>query len=400
MKRNLQTILIVFLLLAMASVAQGVTNLMEIGRSPFHKPPLKTSQELVDMVQQKQAEVERGFQLAGRSDLYPAFMEQIGKTQIDTVDFAKGSKFEWMFYKKNGVGTVKLARDVTWVNSTKSFSGFKFVIEAGGSLHTFVVPLGCGNVALMGSEVIPLPPPPPPNQSPTCAMTVSSVRAFCGEIITIDASGSADSDGDIAKMTIVFVDDQGQTVSEKVVDGTLVADVPMPCGATTLKVTVTDNDGVDATSPACSTNLVGLKRIVPIVDLGYYRQFDPANYLFGRVGIEYRFTEEFSILGLVGGAPQVEGIDGESAFLADVLAEYKFSRYFIDLGIGAWITDGDDDLETEDSDLDIIAAFGARVYGEEEGFNASVFLEVRSAVDEMDGLIDYGRFGLGVRFRF
>ena len=69
-------------------------------------------------------------------------------------------------------------------------------------------------------------------------------------------------------------------------------------------------------------------------------------------------------------------------------------------GVGGWITDGDDDLPTENSQLDLIAAIGARVYGEPEDFNASVFFEVRSAVDELDGLYDYGRFGLGVRFRF
>jgi hypothetical protein len=84
-----------------------------------------------------------------------------------------------------------------------------------------------------------------------------------------------------------------------------------------------------------------------------------------------------------------------------VLGEYSFgSRYFIDLGLGAWITDGDDDLPTENSQVDLVAGVGARVYGEPEDFNASLFVELRSAFDELDEMDEYGRFGAGVRFRF
>ena len=68
--------------------------------------------------------------------------------------------------------------------------------------------------------------------------------------------------------------------------------------------------------------------------------------------------------------------------------------------MGGWLTSGDDDLETENSQLDIIAAFGARVYGEPDEFNASLFVEARSGVDEMSDFGDYGRLGFGVRFRF
>lgn len=386
--------------------ANAATTLMEIGRSPFHQPPLKTVDELIDMVQNKKAEVEKGFAISGRSDLFAPFMEQITTTPINTVEFGKGSWFEWMFYKKKGKGTVRIVRDVTWGND-KTFLGFMFYIDNDGTRYTFVVPLGCGNIALMGESAIPVvvqPPPPvlpPPNQDPQCGMTVSSVRAFCGEIITVDASSSNDADGDIAKMTIAFVDDRGQVVSEKVVDGNVLkADVQMPCGKNTLKVMVTDDDGAEATSQQCTVDVEGMKRTRFLADLGYYRQFDPAHHVFGRVGLEYKFTEQFGVVGLIGAAPHVEGYDGATAVLADLLAEYSFSRYFIDLGVGGWITDGDDDIKAENSQLDLVAAFGARVFGEPEAFNGSLFFEVRSAFDELDGIIDYGRFGIGLRFRF
>lgn len=396
------------------SSADAATRLTQIGRSPFYQPPLTTVDSLRAMVASEQADVKIGFEKAGRPDLYEPFITQINTTEVELIDFQKGAWFEWMFFKKKGVGAVRVAKDVTWV-SDNTFPGFQFDIESEGTIYTFVVPLGCGNIALMGDKPAPLPPPEPApappvvvapvNQAPQCGMTVSSVRAFCGEIITVDASGSNDADGTIEKMTIAFVDDQGQVVSEQVVDGALVADVKMPCGANTLKVTLIDNEGETSAEGECTAAVNGVKRTRFLADLGYYRQFDPANYLFGRVGLEYKFTDQFALLGLVGGALHVEGIDGESALLLDLIGEYSFAeRFFVDLGIGGWISDedldSDDDPRAEDSQLDLIAGFGARVYGEPEEFNASLFFEMRSAFDELGQLYDYGRFGVGVRFRF
>lgn len=397
-----------FLMLVVAGSAGASTILMTIGRSPFHQPPLTTEESLRTMVLEKAADVKIGFEKAGLGELASPFISQIKGADIEAVQFQKGSWFEWMMFKRGGVGAVRVAKDVTWANA-KPFPGYKITIEHEGSLYTFAVPLGCGNIALMGKKALPevVAPAPAPvpvaNQSPLCAMTVSSVRAFCGEIITVDASGSQD-DGSIETMTIAFVDDQGQVVSEEVVDGgALVGNVAVPCGANTLKVTVTDNEGETAGSMECTTTVTGLKRTRFVADLGYFRQEDPADYIFGRVGLEYRINEEFGVLGMVGFSPQVDGIDGDDALLIDLLGEYSFgSRYFIDFGIGGWITDGDDDIDAEDTQLDVIAGIGARVYGEPESFNASVFLEARSGIDELSSsdIIDYGRFGLGVRFKF
>lgn len=403
--KNRVCFLVVFVTFLFFTVsANGATTLMQIGRSPFHTPPLASTADLLRMVESQAGDVREGFAKAGQPDLFTPFMEQIARANIEQLDFAKGSTFSWMLYKKKG--KVRVMKDVTWGNE-KPFSGYRFSIDVEGTRYVFVVPLGCGNIALQETGPIPAPvvaPAPivaaPVNEVPRCEMTVSAVRAFCGEIITVDASGSAD-DGDIASMKIAFVDDQGQVVSEEVVDGgTLIADVPMACGTNTLKVTLTDNDGAVSEPSACVQEVQGDSRVRFLADAGYFRQIDPAHHIFGRIGLEYEINEDFSVIGLIGGAPQIEGLDGKSAFLADLLGEYKFSRYFIDLGFGGWITDGNDDLKTENSQLDLIASVGARIFGEPEDFNTSVFFEVRSAPDELGELIDYGRFGLGLRFRF
>lgn len=401
MRKHIVSLFVLALVLVSVSVANAATTLVEIGRSPFHQPPLKTQEDLLTMLKAKNPEVAKGFALAGRSDLYEVFMDQVFKTKIELVQFPKGSHFEWMFYKKKGKGTVRIVKDVTWGND-KPFPGFKFAVDKDGIRYVFVIPLGCGNVALMEESKIPVvAAPPPANKPPQCGMTVTPVKAFCGETVTVDARSSSDPDGEIAKMTIAVVDEGGKTVSQKVVEGkTLTGDVAMPCGTNTVKVTVVDNKGLEATSPACAVQVTGINRMRMIGDVGYYRQFDPSNYLFARGGIEYKFSEQFALLAMLGWSPEIHGKDGASAGIADVLAEYSFSRYFVDFGLGAWVTNGDDDLDAEDSGLDLIAGFGARVYGEPDKFNASLFVEIRSAVDELDAMDEYGRFGLGVRFRF
>ncbi|KJS02049.1 MAG: hypothetical protein VR65_06715 [Desulfobulbaceae bacterium BRH_c16a] len=404
--RDLKTKIISFVVMAFLVVSGGIANsattLMEIGRSPFCVP-LENSDQLIAMVKSRAGEVEKGFELAGRSELYQPFMTQIETTQIQRNEYPKGTRFEWMFFKKKGKGQVRIARDVTWGNED-TFPGYQFDIEHEGTRSTFVVPLGCGNIALLGESRVEEPAPAPVariNQAPTCGMAVSPTKAFCGDTITVDARNSSDPDGTIANMKIAVVDKTGKVVSEKSVAGdALVSEVAMPCGTNTVQVTVTDNEGVDATSAQCTAEVTGIKRVRLVGDVGYYHQFDPGHYVFGRIGGEYRFTEEWSVLGLVGGAIHYDGLDGDDAFLVDVLGEYKFSRYFVNLGVGGWITDGDNDLDAEDDDFDMIAAVGARVFGEPEGFNASVFLEVRSAFDEMDQIDEFGRFGAGVRFRF
>ena len=220
MNRKILAVLTAVLLLLSINLAYAATTLMEIGRSPFHRPPLTTPETLIAMVQEKMDDVKTGFMKAGREDLFEPFVSQLPSAKIETVEFQKGTYFAWMFFKKKGNGVVRLARDVTWAN-TKTFTGFQFDIESAGSMYTFVVPIGCGNIALL--KETPIPPPPVPvvkmNQLPQCGMTVSSTRAFCGEVITVDASGSSDPDGNITSMTITFLDNQGQVVSEQVVEG-------------------------------------------------------------------------------------------------------------------------------------------------------------------------------------
>jgi hypothetical protein len=130
-----------------------------------------------------------------------------------------------------------------------------------------------------------------------------------------------------------------------------------------------------------------------VVDTGYLHQNDPASYLFARVGYEIPLFDKLSFIGFVGGSFRVDGNDGGSAFIADAILDYHWwNRLSFGLGAGYWSGNG--------GQIDAIANLGFLLFGDPNNFNGTLFLEARSAIDEMDTIRDQGRWGLGMRFRF
>ncbi|RWX46602.1 hypothetical protein H206_03788, partial [Candidatus Electrothrix aarhusensis] len=159
--------------------------------------------------------------------------------------------------------------------------------------------------------------------------------------------------------------------------------------------------------PQCCPECIYPVRLV--ADMGYLRLSDPADFGFGRIGVEYAFNQRLSFLGMIGGAAKADGSDGDDAWLIDFMLQYnmffmqvadRWNPVFLGFGLGGWMSNGDDDIDSEDSDVDIIAQIGTQIYGHPDSFNTSVFFEARSGVDETDKLSEYGRFGAGLRFRF
>jgi len=129
----------------------------------------------------------------------------------------------------------------------------------------------------------------------------------------------------------------------------------------------------------------------PVLDVGLAQQFDPASYVFGRIGYEYPLAEKLNILGLVGGFLRFDGDDGGDAFTADVLLNYYFTeKFFVGGGAGYW---------SDDSKLDLIIDLGYLIYEKPESFNLSLFLEGRCYSDDLISS-EATRLGAGVRFHF
>ncbi len=131
----------------------------------------------------------------------------------------------------------------------------------------------------------------------------------------------------------------------------------------------------------------------PVADAGFSYQFDPASYLFARVGNEIPLYDKLSLIAFVGGSFRIHGKDGGSAFIADAILDYHWwNRLSFGLGAGYW--------SGNDGQMDLIANLGFLVYGKPNSFNSTLFLEARSEIGELGNLHDQCRFSLGMRFRF
>lgn len=329
-RKVLQFTVVVLVILLVCHNSWAISTL---GRNPFYPNYINDAAGIKRALIETKADVQIGLQEAGNPELYEPLFSQLADIELKKVAYGKGQTFEWMFYRKNGKGRVRVDKGVIW-ESDEPLESYEFFLDVEGTRYILTVPAICGNLALVGSgpapAKVPAAVPPPKPAEPT-----------------------------------------GETATPGV--GTVPQEVVTP--AATQKIPV-------------------------LVDGGYLNLLDPGHYAFARVGLEYPLNESFSIIGMIGGALQFDGEDGDDAFIADVFANYRFSRFFVALGLGAWVSAGDDDLDSEDTDLDVILNLGARLFGEPDGFNTSLFVEVRSAVDEMDDFDLYGRVGGGLRFSF
>lgn len=327
MSKVIHPVIVVLLLIFSASAAHAITR---FGGNPFYKPPLTSVADLKNMLQEQRDDVREGMNKAGIGEVYESLMLQLPDIDVQTVEYGKGTSLEWMFYRKDGMGPVRIDKGVVWESDTP-FTGFEFSVDHNGNRYTFVVPAACGNLALAG--IGPVPPPMKPAEP-------------------------------------------------------VAAPVPAPAAEDTPPAPVAA--AAEAAPPFAF-----------VADAGYLYQADPAHYLLLRGGLEYYFDEHLSLLGMIGATPKLEGIDGHTAFIADVMLNYTWSsKVFAGIGVGAWLTGGDSDNDTEDNDLDLILDVGYQFYEKPDAYKISGFVELRSAVDEISDFDLYGRVGAGLRIHF
>lgn len=313
MKKKLIVAVGLCLLLAYTSTGFAAASLTRLGLHPFSQE-ITTEGDLRTMVKSNNAELQTGFAKAGYPDLFPAFMAQFPKANVDYIQVTPGERLDWMLFKKNGSGPVKVLNDVTW-SGNAPFDAHRFFIDKNGQRYEFVVPAVCGNLSLRNVGLVPTRPAVVPK---------------------------------------------------------LAAVVPEPFYEEPVKV---------------EERLGG-----PVVDVGLAHQFDPATYVFGRVGYEVFMAENLSAMGLVGGFVRVHGEDGGSAFTADALLNfYPIPQMFIGAGVGFW--------SGNDGNVDLIVNLGFQIYENPGVMKTSLFIEGRCKADELVST-DAARFGAGLRFQF
>lgn len=360
MKRKLFVVLLVCLFWGFVSSAFAASTMKRVGLNPFYRPPLTSEADLTALVKSRNTHIRSGFAKAGYPDLYKAFSEQFPLATIDSIKVFPGETFQWMLFRKKGSGPVIVAKDVTW-GGAGPLDAYRFYIDSNGKRHEFVVLNRCGNLSLRNVAQIPkaavAPPAPIPAAPPAApaappAPTPAAPERAAALPAPIPAAPPA-------------------------------APAAPPAPAPAAK----------EIAPAASVAAVSAAKWPLVVDAGFSRQNDPASYLFARVGYEIPLIDKLSFIGFVGGSFRIGGEDGGSAFIADAMLDYHWwNRLSFGLGAGYWSGDG--------GHVDAIANLGFLLFGEPNTFNGTLFIEGRSAIDEMDKISDQGRFGLGMRFRF
>jgi len=154
-----------------------------------------------------------------------------------------------------------------------------------------------------------------------------------------------------------------------------------------------------ADNPAPMVEEDTFKNFHEIFDIGFMYEANAATYLPIRFGGEYSFDENFSVMGLLGGTPQLGDTDGASGFLIDVIATYRINKFSMGLGLGGWLSSMNNGANPEDSRLDAIAELGYQIYSGDSN-TTEIYVEGRSGVDEFDDFDQFARISTGLRFRF
>ncbi len=347
-----------------ASSASAASTLKRLAVHPFYRPALSSEADLKALVQNRSDELKKGFAKAGAPDLYAAFLEQFPTVKVDSIKVAPGETFPWMLFKKRGTGPVAVAKDLTW-GGTKPFDAYRFFVDKDGKRYEFVVPFPCGNVSLKSVAAVPPPvapkpvavaaPAPPPQEPapvpPAPAPAPPPLRAPAATSMPVAVAPPPPP----------------------------VAPAPAP--------PVAPKPAPVALPP------VAAPHGGPVVDLGASRQIDPANYLFARVGYEIPLSDRVYLMGLVGGFARTRGNDGGSAFTVDALLDYHWlGRMSYGIGAGFW--------SGNDGQADLILSGGVKIFEYAGDRSGELFLEARSAFDELADPTVNGRIGMGLRLRF
>ena len=182
------------------SIAQ-TTKLKRIGLYTFctvkgQEPTPATMKGLFDA---HAADIKTGFDLAGNSELYQPFMDQMKTAEWTDTTLPIGEVLPWMLFKSHD--QVKVARNIEWAGK-EPLPVFIVPVQKDWKQYEFVIPKGCGNIAL-SSKVTDL------IQPAVCALVVTPARANVNDPITVDMSGSQNA----KSMTVEVMDAQGMKLA-------------------------------------------------------------------------------------------------------------------------------------------------------------------------------------------
>lgn len=149
-KKAAVSIIVIFLMLSLCTFAE-TKKLREIGRFKFAQIEdiVPTDEAMKILVDRYSDDIEKGFGMAGYSDVFHPFMEQVKQSAFEEKQLAVGEKMEWMLFRSQG--EIKLVQDLEWAGE-EPLSAISFTVVSNNKKYEFIMPKTCGNISLANVE--------------------------------------------------------------------------------------------------------------------------------------------------------------------------------------------------------------------------------------------------------
>jgi hypothetical protein len=180
--RKSMLLFVVMALIALTAISFAqTTKLKRIGLYTFVevKGQVPTPEVMKGLFDRYSADIKTGFDMTENGDLFEAFMDQIKTAKWVDTTLPVGETFQWMLFKSRD--QVKIARNVEWAGKVP-LPVFLIKIKKDWKIYDFIIPKGCGNIAL-GKNVEDAIHPA------VCSLVVSPERANVNDPITVDMKG-------------------------------------------------------------------------------------------------------------------------------------------------------------------------------------------------------------------
>ena len=180
-----------------------VTKLKTIARYQFApvKGKIATQEDMKTVVDRYAADIKLGFDMAGYSDLYLPFLDQVRAVPFTDSTWEVGDRVMWMLFRNQG--KVKVTKEIEWAGKAP-LELFAVDVTKDYKIYHFIIPKACCNIGLKNIEDAPPPPA-------VYSLVITPEKANLNDPITVDMSDSKN----VKSMVVEVLDAQGAKVASQ-----------------------------------------------------------------------------------------------------------------------------------------------------------------------------------------
>jgi len=376
-------------------------KVIRLGQHPFYKSKDLQPADLKIIAIEKAGEVKQGFENAGYPELVYAFLEQIQKTDIQTIQLIPGDRLQWMLFKRGK--KVEVKKDVVWAGKT-AITAYHFTIFREGKLYEFIVPKICGNISLKSVSDVP---------APGCALSVSPDEVEAGTPVKINVCQSKNA----VKTTVTISNAKNAVIKTLVLTpANCTAEVIIEKPDQYLVSAISENEYGMQSADGCQARFTIKEKASAVQTqpevikkpvshpLNFFFEGGPGllrgtytGTFWARAGINFAIVQEKIDLNFAfGGGIPVKGKPWRNYLLGNALINFYFGSAYLGGGIGFSTKERDD----RKAGVDLIGQAGWKIFSGDEA-TGSIFGELRAPVITSDRPFEnHHKILFGFRYNF